>query len=178
MKRPFSEIVWEWTKALVVAIGMALFIRYFVLIPVQVEGDSMEPALQPASYILYHQLTPIDRFDIILFHDDYGEVYIKRVVGLPGETVAYENDRLYINGELITEPFLKQAREENQIYTTDFSITEAADQQEVPAGHYFVLGDNRPRSKDSRMFGFVPEASVEGKAQVVIYPLNQITWIK
>lgn len=178
MKKPFSEIVWEWTKALVVAIGMALFIRYFVLIPVQVEGDSMEPTLQPASYILYHQLTPIDRFDIILFHDDYGEVYIKRVVGLPGETVAYENDRLYINGELITEPFLKQAREENQIYTTDFSITEAADQQEVPAGHYFVLGDNRPRSKDSRMFGFVPETSVEGKAQVVIYPLNQIAWIK
>lgn len=178
MKKSFSERVWEWTKALTVAMGMALFIRYFVLIPVQVEGSSMEPTLQPASFILYHHLNPIQRFDIILFHDDHGEVYIKRVVGLPGETIAYQDDRLYINGELIKEPFLAQVREENQIYTTDFSITEAANEQEVPEGHFFVLGDNRPRSKDSRMFGFVPEASVEGKAQVVIYPLNQVTWIK
>lgn len=178
MKKSFSERMWEWTKALTVAMVMALFIRYFVLIPVQVEGSSMEPTLQPASFILYHHLNPIERFDIILFHDDHGEVYIKRVVGLPGETIAYQNDHLYINGERIKEPFLQQVQEKNQIYTTDFSITESANEQEVPEGHFFVLGDNRPRSKDSRMFGFVPEASVEGKAQVVFYPLNQIAWIK
>ena len=178
MKKPFSERMWDWTKALTVAMVMALFIRYFVLIPVQVEGSSMEPTLQPASFILYHHLNPIERFDIILFHDDHGEVYIKRVVGLPGETIAYQNDHLYINGERIKEPFLQQVQEKNQIYTTDFSITESANEQEVPEGHFFVLGDNRPRSNDSRMFGFVPEASVEGKAQVVFYPLNQIAWIK
>lgn len=178
MKKPLSEILWDWAKATVVAIGLALLVRYFLLIPLQVEGDSMTPALKPDSYLLYHQSKSVNRFDIILFHDDSGVAYIKRVVGLPGETVAYQNDQLYIDGAKISEPFLDNTLQSNQVFTTDFSIIEAVDEQEVPDDHYFVLGDNRPRSKDSRMFGFVPSESVEGKARVIIYPFDQIAWIK
>lgn len=178
MKKSFGETLWEWFKALVVAGVLAVIVRYFIFIPLRVEGDSMEPALQADSYLLFHKVNAIDRFDIILFRDDNGEVYIKRVVGLPGETVAYQDDMLFIDGQRVLEPFLDEAREENQIFTTDFTIPESANEQKIPSGHYFVLGDNRPRSKDSRMFGFVPFESVEGTAKVVIYPFDQMHLIK
>lgn len=178
MRKSLSETIWQWSKALAVAIGLAFFIRYFIFIPLQVEGDSMAPMLKPDNYLIYHQSKSIDRFDTILFHDESGATYIKRVVGLPGETVAYKNDQLYINGEHIPEPFLANTLESNQIFTSDFSIVEAGDESKIPEGHYFVLGDNRPRSKDSRMFGVIPGESVVGKARMIIYPFDQIAWIK
>lgn len=138
----------------------------------------MAPALEPDSYILYDQSKSVERFDIILFHDDYGMAYIKRVIGLPGETVSYQNDHLYINGEMISEPFLEKSWKTNQVFTADFSISAATEEEVVPVGHYFVLGDNRPRSKDSRMFGFVPVESIEGQARMTIYPLDQLGWIQ
>lgn len=178
MRKSITESLWNWIKAIVVAFGMALIVRYFLLIPVQVEGDSMAPALQPGDYILYHPISSIDRFDIILFHDENGVAYIKRVVGMPGETVVYLNDQLFIDGQQISEPFLSKKSESNQVFTADYSIIEATDVQEVPEHHYFVLGDNRPRSKDSRMFGFVPQEAIEGKARLIIYPFDQFTWIQ
>lgn len=170
-----SKKLTELGKVFLMALGIALFIRYFLFIPVKVEGRSMFPTLEPNSYIVYEPYTKLERFDIILFHDEQGEAFVKRVIALPGESLSYLNDQLYINGELIEESFLVKGKNNNQVNTPDFTLDSMTGVEVVPEGSYYVLGDNRPRSKDSRMFGFVSEMAVEGKARFVIFPFNEIS---
>lgn len=168
----------KWLKAGVISLGIAVFIRYFIFIPVKVEGNSMRPALQPGDHVLYETFTSVDRFDIILFHDSQGEAYIKRVIGLPGEEISYHNDQLYVEGEPLVEPFLlSKKKEDNQLFTPDFTLEDLTGSDTIPEDAYFVLGDNRIRSKDSRIFGFVPKSSVEGKARIIIYPFTKISFL-
>lgn len=178
MKKSLSDCIWDWFKAFLVAFLIALFIRYFVLIPLKVEGDSMSSTLEPDTYILYSKNKKVDRFDIVLFHDANNQVFIKRVIGLPGETVVYQDDQLFINGKKVSEPFLHNDLEEEQVFTTDYPLSEEMNNKKIPADSYFVLGDNRPRSKDSRMLGFIPIEAIEGQARLVIYPLNQFSMLE
>lgn len=175
MKKSLSDIVWDWFKAFLIAFLIALFIRYFVLIPLKVVGDSMSPTLEPDSYILYSKNKNVDRFDIVLFHDANNQVFIKRVVGLPGETIIYQDDQLFINDKKVSEPFLQDDLNQEQVFTSDFPLPEDLQNKKIPEDSYFVLGDNRPRSKDSRMFGFIPIDAIEGQARLVIYPISQFS---
>ncbi|WP_062532928.1 signal peptidase I [Jeotgalibaca dankookensis] len=175
MKKSLSDCIWDWFKAFLVAFLIALSIRYFVLIPLKVVGDSMSPTLEPDTYILYSKNKKVDRFDIVLFHDANNQVFIKRVIGLPGETIVYQDDQLFINDKKVSEPFLHNDLDEEQVFTTDFPLSEDLDNNKIPVDSYFVLGDNRPRSKDSRMLGFIPIEAIEGQARLVIYPLNRFS---
>ena len=144
-------------------IVVVLLIKHFIICPIKVTGDSMNPTLEDKDLMILdvigYKINGLKRFDIVVFKYD-GEKLIKRVIGLPGDTVEYRGSNLYINGEEMGEDF--------RHYTTkDFY------QEKIPEGYYFVLGDNRTNSKDSRVFGLVKEDSILGRTSFVFYPFNR-----
>jgi signal peptidase I len=157
---------------------IAVLIVGFVVQPVRVEGQSMMPKLHDQDRIFVNKFIyplrewigdkePIKRGDIVvlLYPDDPSKSYIKRVVGLPGEDVNVENGRLYINGMQIDEPYLDSG------YLSSDSMPGSV---HVKEHHYFVLGDNRRNSSDSRYWGLVPEKYIYGKAIFRYYPFTPI----
>jgi len=170
----------EWIKALLIALVLALLIRYFLFAPILVEGESMMPTLHHKDRMIVNKIgytigQPA-RFDIIVFHANEENDYIKRVIGLPGDHIAYNDDKLYINGEFYEEPYLEQFKQElNGGYLTyNFTLEQITNETTVPEGHLFVLGDNRHHSLDSREIGFIPIEQVVGKANIVFWPFTDI----
>lgn len=167
---------WEWTKALLIAIALAVVIRTFLFAPFLVDGQSMVPNLADKERLIVNKfiyfMREPERGEILVFHATPKKDYIKRVIGLPGETVEVKDDKLYIDGKEQAEPYLKQIKstyhEDGMNYTIDFGPVK------VPQGHLFVMGDNRPNSEDSREIGPVPFDSVVGRAELVFWPLPQI----
>ncbi len=177
-----SRSLWAEARSLMrdilIACCIATFIIFFLVRPVRVEGESMKPRLQDRDRIFVNQMVysmrewlgdnqPIKRGDIVVLYypRDPSKSYIKRVVGLPGEQVTIENGKLYINGVLQQEPYLTP---ENVNSYHRNSVTE-----QVEDHHYFVMGDNRNYSSDSRDWGLVPEKYIYGKAMYRYYsPLN------
>ncbi|MFV0557218.1 MAG: signal peptidase I [Enterococcus sp.] len=181
-KHKFSrETFWLVLKYFILALGIAFLIRGFLFIPVPVEGNSMEATLEQGDMILMEKITRIDRFDVVVFRLDNGTTYIKRVIGLPGETIAYKADQLYVNGEPIEEDFLDHNRHDDHAkvsYTNDFTFQDLTGETHLGADQYFVLGDNRRVSKDSRSFGAISSEEIIGKAQFVYYPFRHMQLIR
>ena len=148
----------------VIVIAVVLLFKFFIMTPVQVQGDSMEPTLNEGDILILnkvsYKLHGIKRFSIVVIDND-GTNLIKRVIGLPGETVKVEDNKLYINGEFVEQDFL----DEKQV-TEDFEIT-------LEDGYYFVMGDNRNVSLDSRSLGPFPKSKIKGTASFVIFPFNR-----
>lgn len=162
-----------------VAIAFVLFIviRTYLFYPFQVVGDSMVPTLETGDRLILNKLAEVDRFDIVVFPapDGTDEEYVKRIIGIPGDEITYFQDELYINGEKVEERYLEELKEaSDQVLTGDFTIFSLSGEATVPEDMYFVLGDNRSVSKDSRIFGFVPAAEIEGTADLRLWPLNKI----
>lgn len=162
--------------AVLVAVIIFLLLRAYVVQPFQVEGTSMNHTLQNGEQMLMFKMTELNRFDIVVFPDPRGsnESYVKRIIGLPGDRLYYQDDQLILNDQVIEEPYLeplKGASEEN--FTQDFNLWDNLGVTSVPEGYYFVLGDNRPYSGDSRQFGFVPIDSVLGEANFIYFPLTE-----
>lgn len=177
--------LWEWTKALLIAFAIAAFIRYFLFTPIVVDGDSMMPTLENGDRMIVnkigYKIGDPDRFDIIVFHAPEQKDYIKRVIGLPGDYVEYKDDQLYINGELIEEPYLDAYKEEitEGNLTYDFTLKDINPSLDViPEGHVFVMGDNRRFSKDSRHIGIVDQSEIIGNTNIIFWPLNEIEIVK
>jgi signal peptidase I len=161
----------------IVFAGMiAILIVVFVIQPVRVEGQSMMPKLHDQDRIFVNKFLyplrewmgdqePIKRGDIVvlLFPEDPSKSYIKRVVGLPGERVEIEDGRLLINGVQMDEAYLDPA------YLSNDSLNGPVD---VKSHHYFVMGDNRRNSSDSRYWGLVPEKYIYGQAVFRYYPFT------
>lgn len=171
----------DWLKIIIIILLVILFIRMFTFNPLIVEGPSMQPTLVNNDRIIVDKISLIfgkpDRFDIVVFHTTSKKNYIKRVIGLPGETIEYRDDQLYVNDTPIEEPFIANNIDnmpENAKYTTNFSLSEdiAGGYDKVPEGHVFVLGDNRPNSTDSRHLGFIPIDQITGIARFVYWPLE------
>lgn len=174
-RRAKSE-AWEWIKALAIAIALAFVIRTFLFAPFIVEGESMETTLQNAEKLVVNKaiyyLAEPERGDIIVFNAEAKRDYIKRVIGVGGDTVEVKNDVLYLNGKPVEEPYLEknreQAKQQGMALTDDFGpIT-------VPEGQLFVLGDNRLNSRDSRAIGPVALDKVVGRAEFVFWPAKSI----
>lgn len=166
---------------LIVIIAFVVF--HYVLLPVSINGDSMYPFLQDGEFSLMDALhtgkDDIDRFDIVvLYYQELDKLIIKRVIGLPGETIEYKDDKLYIDGEYYQESFLEssyveQSKKDHQLkcFTDDLTITLKDDE-------LFVLGDNRMISLDSRTFGPVSYKDIKAKNGLVLYPFNQMKWME
>lgn len=177
--------VWEWTKALVIAVILAAVIRYFLFAPIVVDGLSMTPTLHDQDRMIVNKLSyeigKPKRFDIIVFHAPEGKDYIKRVIGLPGDRIEYKNDTLYVNGKAYKEPYLDEFKKKviDGPLTDPFTLKETAvGRDTVPEGELFVMGDNRRFSKDSRHIGTVPLSKILGKTSVVYWPLSDARIVK
>ncbi|WP_071459424.1 signal peptidase I [Bacillus massilinigeriensis] len=179
MAKNKSEL-WEWIKALLIAVVLAAVIRYFLFAPIVVDGLSMMPTLHDQDRMIVNKLSykigEPERFDIIVFHAPENKDYIKRVIGLPGDTVEYKDDTLYINGKAYEEPYLEKYKKEalDGPLTDPFTLEEKIGRKTVPEGHLFVMGDNRRFSKDSRHIGTVPMKKVLGKTSIIYWPISDI----
>ncbi|TLS37346.1 signal peptidase I [Pseudalkalibacillus caeni] len=175
---------WEWLRALLIAFALAGAVRYFIFAPIVVDGESMMPTLHDRDRMIVNKLSydigEPDRFDIIVFEAVEGRDYIKRVIGLPGDTIEYRDDVLYVNGERVKEPYLNEYKKalENGNLTYDFNLEDLTGQMRVPEDMLFVMGDNRQHSKDSRSIGFVSMNKVIGEANILFWPPSDIRYIK
>ena len=164
----------EWVVSIVTALLAVLIIRSFFFTIIRVDGTSMTDTLQNNDRlfvtVLDMKLHGPDRFDVVITHyDDTRKEYVKRVIGLPGDTLEVKSGVLYVNGEAYEEPFLSTDRIVNySLPQYDFGPIE------VPEGSYFVMGDNRDNSRDSRRVGFLSEDKIVGKVRYIIWPLNRI----
>jgi signal peptidase I len=180
----------EYFESIVIAVILALFIRTFVVQAFKIPTGSMENNLLIGDHLLVNKfvfaptltslertLLPIDsiaRGDIIVFKypEDPERDFIKRVIGLPGETLELKNKQVHINGMPLEEPyvhFLFPAGNPGEADFTDFDVRRNYGPVTVPPDMYFMMGDNRDNSQDSRYWGFMPRSYVRGKALFVYF---------
>ena len=157
-----------WTRDLAVALGLALVIIIFLYQPVKVEGTSMAPLLSDQERIFINKFVyrfePIGRGDVIVFWYplDRSKSFIKRVIGLPGDTIELRSGHLYLNGKELLEPYVPPFYLDGSSYAL----------RRIPADNYFVMGDHRDSSNDSRMFGPVARQYIYGKAVFAYWPVD------
>ncbi|MGC1618409.1 MAG: signal peptidase I [Candidatus Acidiferrum sp.] len=163
-----SNEVRIWTRDLLIAIGLALVIIVFLYQPVKVEGTSMAPLLSDQERIFINKFVyrfePIERGDVVVFWYplDRSKSFIKRIIGLPGEKVEIHQGVVYVNGRAIQEPYVPAQYED----LSDFGPIR------VPRASYFVMGDHRISSNDSRVFGPVASKYIYGRAVFAYWPVD------
>lgn len=156
MKEKIKEI-----SPYVLIVVVIVVIRIFIATPVKVDGDSMYNTLNDNDIVLLSKLSSIDRFDIIVLKEnDNNATIIKRVIGMPGDKVKIRNNKIYINNKIIED---------------EYAYGETSDYDEITLGddEYFVLGDNRLISKDSRYFGAIKKSDIKGKTVFRLFPFTK-----
>jgi signal peptidase I len=159
-----------WLRDLTISLVLAVFVIIFLYQPVKVEGTSMLPQLQDQERIFInkfvYRLEPIERGDVVVFHfpRDTSKSYIKRVIGVAGDRIRIVDGEVYLNGQPLIESYVPSD------YTDHRSLPEIT----VPADSYFVLGDHRSMSNDSREFGPVERQYIYGKAVFVYWPMEKL----
>lgn len=205
-KKEIIKEILEWIYCIIIAVVLALIVRYYVGTPTVVQMKSMYPTFKEGERLILNRLAitlhqDFERGDVITFEAPSSEYksaaeanqnnpvakyeneptnlfnkftyyvldikkksYIKRVIGLPGQEVQIENGNVYINGQIIDEPYLQDGIETDSPIFKHFT---------VPEGHLFVMGDNRPDSMDSRELGCIPISKVESKVCLRFYPFSR-----
>ncbi len=165
----------EWVLLIGAALAIALLIKTFLFQAFYIPSESMEPTLQVHDRVLVNKLSyklhDIHRGDIVVFTKPKGEAsdikdLVKRVIGLPGETVEGRDGHVYIDGRQLEEPYLPDGMQ-----TSTFAAVP------IPSNSIWVMGDNRPASRDSRYFGAIPESTVVGRVFVRIWPLTRLGFL-
>lgn len=172
---PEKESIWDLLRFALIVLVIALGIRFFIAQPFVVSGTSMVPTFEDKNYLIVDQLTyrfrEPERGDVIIFHppgQPKGIFYIKRVIGLPNETVVIKNGTVTVaneahpNGIVLDEPY------ESAAPTNTLT-------KKLGSDEYFVMGDNRPYSSDSRSWGALPRENIVGRAFLRLWPLNHIS---
>ncbi|TYS15393.1 signal peptidase I [Rossellomorea vietnamensis] len=174
-----NEIL-EWAKALGFALIIVFIVRTFLITPIVVEGASMNTILHDQERMIVSKLGEPERFDIVVFHANDEQDYIKRVIGLPGDRIEYKEDTLFINGKAYKEPFLDKQKENIEgDLTKPFKLENTAvGKATVPEGYLFVMGGNRRNSTDSRQIGAIPKEELVGTTNIVYYPIRDIRIIE
>jgi len=166
-RRPLLSAAWDLLHDVSITVLFCFFIVTFVAQPVRVQGASMQPRIEDNERILInkaiYRFQGVERGDVVVFYypRDPSVSYIKRVIGLPGDRVEIRGGTVYVNGAPIEEPYLLPE------YRDRYDMPESA----VERGHYFVMGDHRSSSMDSRSFGSVPEKYIYGKAAFCVWPI-------
>lgn len=167
-KKKKKSAVREIAEVILIALALSLFIKTFVAGNYWIPSESMVPTIEVNDKVVVTNFSywfgEPERGDVIVFQFplDTKKDYIKRCIGLPGETVEFKDSHLYINGVLVDEPYLPEG-----LTFEDYGpIT-------VPDGQYFMCGDNRNHSADSRVWGFLPKQLIIGKAQAIYWPFNR-----
>lgn len=191
----------EWGPFILFVLVLGLS-RLFLWQPVKVDGHSMDPTLADGERLIVLDHTKINRFDIVVAketEDGQTKEIVKRVIGMPGDTITYNDDTLYINGKEVDEKYLdeyKQAFDDDQlqdIYAYNSLFQELAEKADafttdsdgnteftvkVPKGEYYLMGDDRIVSKDSREVGTFPKSSIVGEVKFRFWPLSKIGFIQ
>ena len=178
-KTDFKKETVSFIKELVICFLLVYFMKSFILMPVQVRGESMIPTLKNGelafSNLIGCRISGLRRFDIAIIRiDEKDEYIVKRVIGLPGETLSYADDQLYINGEPVDEPFF------NEEYRSQFDeFTEDIEPVTLKEDEYFCMGDNRVNSTDSRYYGPFKKEQISSKGLFAFWPFSEFgvhTW--
>lgn len=144
-----------------IIILVVIIIRTFIATPVRVDGDSMVDTLHNGEILILNKLSKIERYDIVVLKDADSDNIIKRIYGMPGETIRIDNNKIYINGKVIEDNYA-------------FGETSFMSDITLKDDEYFVLGDNREISKDSRIIGPIKKANIEGVTKFRLFPFNKI----
>ncbi|RSL30517.1 signal peptidase I [Salibacterium salarium] len=176
--------IWDWIKTFIVVIIVVFIVRTFFFANYMVHGESMMPTIENGERLIINKIgyefSEPDRYDLIVFHANEESDYIKRVIGLPGDNIKYEDDTLYVNGQAQKEEFLTPYKSQTGSgdFTNDFTLEGITDQSTVPEGKIFVLGDNRQNSMDSRQLGFINMDEIVGKANIRYWPVDEFTLMR
>lgn len=171
-------------KQLMLTIGISLVlfstITYFTIRIPKMDGYSMTTTLTDKDRVFVSKLSTVKRFKLVYFkHPLTKEPLIRRIIGMPGDDLYYKNDELFINDKLTPERFLEKsvatAKQAGFLLTQDFSLTQVINENRIPPGKYFVLGDNRQYSSDSRYFGLIDEKDIIGVVEIRFFPFHTVT---
>ncbi|WP_106768944.1 signal peptidase I [Paenibacillus faecalis] len=173
-KNGWAAELWDWVKTIAIAFGIMVLLNMFVFNLSMVKGESMEPTLEASERLfinkLVYRFSEPDRGDVIVLKDpstgpDQKEFLVKRIIGIPGDTVEVKGHILYVNGVAQDEPYT-----DSPIEDPDFGPVKLEEDR------YFVMGDNRHlrKSKDSREFGSIKRSDIVGRAEFILWPLSEI----
>lgn len=176
--RGWKYEVIDLAKTFIVCLVVVLLLTKFVVHPVQVDGKSMYPTLEDRDIgvmnVFSAKFMGINRYDVVVvYNEEKDENWVKRVIGMPGDSIYAKDDVVYVNDQPIQEPYLDSEyvdsfRRDGLPFTQDF------DKVIIPEEHYFLMGDNRPISYDSRYVGPFQKDEIRGKDVYVAYPFNHI----
>lgn len=175
-KKIIKEL-WDLLKIFIICFVVVYLLTNFVAKPIRVEGSSMYPTLKDGEIgitnVFAVKFGEVSRFDVvIIYNEERSEHWVKRVIGLPGDTIESRNDVLYINGEAVDQFFLDQSYiaefQKDGLFTNDFGPVTLNDQE------YWLMGDNRIRSEDSRIHGPFSEEELVGKDALILFPFDEM----
>lgn len=170
-------VVFEFVKTTLTIIILAGIIRLFIIQPFIVDGQSMEPNFHDKNYLITekvsYRISVPERGDVVIFNppDAPNVNYIKRVIGLSGETVEIKDNSIFVNGSKLVEPYLATGTRNQTLDAKPLKVTLKTDQ-------YFVMGDNRDHSRDSREIGPVPKQNIISKTWLILYPFKDLSIVK
>jgi len=182
---PTGATIVEWASVIAGAVVLALVVKIFILQAFYIPSPSMYPTLKVGDRVLVNKLSyhvhDVNRGDVVVFERPPSEEastipdLIKRVIGLPGDAVTFQNGHVFINGEQLAEPYLPAGVTTTADFAPNRCTVEAPCM--VPPGDVWVMGDNRNDSKDSRYFGPIEQRTIVGRAFVIVWPFNRVAWL-
>ncbi len=179
MLRRLGAFFLDILQIVVFAVSIFLFVYLLILQPHKINGESMETNFHNNEYILTEKVSyyfnPPKRGDVVVFKapPDGRDEYIKRIIGLPGDKVMVSNCKVYLNGTQLPETYLQ-----TNLCTSPGNFSAEGKEITVTPDNYYVLGDNRPHSLDTRYFGLIGKDKITGKAWIIYWPLNRAGGVK